>query len=410
MKLQMTVLLPILALCLASAATERETHSRPDDLPEELRAAGVTFAELCAPCHGATGDGKGTTVLDRPARSFKDGGFSFGNTKEALFRTLKSGIPGTPMPAFGGQVSDERLHELARLVQFFGPGGEPEPPRGTELVVGDRPLIVRGKFPPLEGEEGEIARGLLIGDPSGMSFQYSLDDVSLMSVRLGGFVNRDDWGGRGGSSLQPLGKEIYSPSPRKRKFGNEWFPREWSPAWSFYGDPTCRTRLLMTSTAGGKAKVKYALMDGTALKRTSSSEDSMEAICIESPRMISTSYGSGYAVSYEVSTVGNPLLVLSFSPFPNASDLSWTLNSGGEGATGELATGQVRCHRPLKDPGNELRMVSLSSGNLSYTEDGISLTMQGEESVKFEIAVVFLTEWSDENAMNVLREVRGDDD
>ena len=81
MKLQMTVLLPILALCLASAATERETHSRPDDLPEELRAAGVTFAELCAPCHGATGDGKGTTVLDRPARSFKDGGFSFGNTK-----------------------------------------------------------------------------------------------------------------------------------------------------------------------------------------------------------------------------------------------------------------------------------------------------------------------------------------
>ena len=54
-------------------------------------------------------------------------------------------------------------------------------------------------------------------------------------------------------------------------------------------------------------------------------------------------------------------------------------------------------------------MVSLSSGNLSYTEDGISLIMQGEESVKFEIAVVFLTEWSDENAMNVLREVRGDD-
>ena len=135
----------------------------------------------------------------------------------------------------------------------------------------------------------------------------------------------------------------------------------------------------------------------------------MEAICIESPRMISTSYGSGYAVSYEVSTVGNPLLVLTFSPFPNASDLSWTLNSGGERATGELATGQVRCHRPLKSPGDELRMVSLSSGNLSYTEDGISLIMQGEESVKFEIAVVFLTEWSDENAMHVLREVRGDD-
>lgn len=136
----------------------------------------------------------------------------------------------------------------------------------------------------------------------------------------------------------------------------------------------------------------------------------MEAICIESPRMISTSYGSGYAVSYEVSTVGNPLLVSTFSPFPNASSLSWTLNGGGERATGELATGQVRCHRPLKDPGNELRMVSLSSGNISFKENGISLIMSGTETVKFEVGVVFLTEWSDENAMHVLREVRGDDD
>ena len=396
------------ALLMAGAAFSAQDP--PADLPEDLKAAHVTFVELCAPCHGVLGDGKGTTELDRPARSFADGGFSFGNTKDALFRTLKSGIPGTPMPAFGGQVPDERLEELARLVQFLGPGGEPEPPKGTELIVKDRPLIVRGKFPPLEGGEGEIARGLLIGDPSGMSFQYSLDDVSLMSVRLGGFVNRDDWGGRGGSSLQPLGKEIYSPGPRNRKFGNEWFPREWSTAWSYYGNPTCRTRLLMTSTAGGEAKLKYAIMDGSVLKRTSSPKAATEAICVESPRMISTSYGSGYAVSYEVSTVGNPLLILTFSPFPNASSQSWTLSSGGGRATGELATGQVHCHRPLKDPGNELRMVSISSGNISHTGDGISLTMEGDDSVKFEIGVVFLTEWSDENAMHVLREIRGDDD
>jgi hypothetical protein len=407
---QLTALLPILVIFLTSAASDTGGHSRLDDLPEELRDAEVTFAELCASCHGAAGEGKGTAVLDRPARSFKDGGFSFGNTKEALFRTLKSGIPGTPMPAFGGQVSDDRLRELACLVQFFGPGGEPEPPRGTELVVGERPLIVRGILPPLEGDIIWTAQGLLIGDPSGMSFEYSLDDVSLLSVRFGGFVNRNDGEGRRESSLQPLGKEIYLPRGHNRGWGPDWFPREWSPAWKIYGNPTCRTRLLKTSIAGGKAKIKYYIRDGGVLKTNSSPKASFVATCIESPRMISTSRGSGYVVSYEVSTLDNGLAILTFSPFPNPSSQSWTLLGYGDRATGELATGHVRCHRPLKDPGNELRMFSLPSRGISYANDVFSVLMYARESIKFEIGVVFLTEWSDENAKQVLREVRGNDD
>ena len=393
MKRYKTALLPLLGLCLASAVSDPKIHSQLDDLPEDLRAAEVTFVELCAPCHGATGDGKGTAVLDRPARSFKEGGFSFGNTKEALFRTLKSGIPGTPMPAFGGQVPDDRLRELARLVQFFGPGGEPERPRGTELVVGDRPLLVRGKFPALEGEESELVRGLLIGDPSGMSFQYSIDDVRLLSVRLGGFVNRDDWGGRGGSPLRLLGKEIYSPR-------NPLL----SSVWRLYGDQTLRTRLLVTSTAEGKAKIKYNLVGSPSAMYP---KGEVIASCVESPRMISTSHGSGYAISYEVSPRSKASLM--FYPFPTPTSQSWTLNGGGEGVTGALTTGQVRCHRPLKNPGKELRMLSSQTG-VSYAEEGIQLNLSAGEPIKFEVGVVFLTEWSDENAMHVLKGVsRGND-
>src|SRR6185295_1999320 len=58
------------------------------------------FAKTCATCHGLDGSGQGPSVLDRPARNFKDGGFSFGNTADAIFNTISSGIPGTPMPAF----------------------------------------------------------------------------------------------------------------------------------------------------------------------------------------------------------------------------------------------------------------------------------------------------------------------
>ena len=291
---------------LAGLALSAQDPLQPD-LPDDLKAAHATFVELCAPCHGVNGDGKGPTELDRPARSFADGGFSFGNTSAALFRALRSGIPGTPMPAVAGQVSDERLRELARLVQFLGPGGEPELPKGTELVVGDRPLIVRGHFPALEGEETDVIRGLLIGEPSGMSFQYASDDVRLLTVRLGGFIDRADWGGRGGTPLQALGKVIYSPRDPLRP-----------SAWRRADDGYLRPRLRATSTAEGRAQIEYELVD---------SKGAVLATCVESPRMLSTSHGSGYAISYVVT--GQTMARVTFYPFPSPTSQSWTLNAGG---------------------------------------------------------------------------------
>jgi mono/diheme cytochrome c family protein len=380
-----------LAATLALSAQDAGDEGASQDVPEELRRAQQSFVELCAPCHGVKGDGKGTTELDRPARSFAEGGFSFGNTSEALFRTLRSGIPGTPMPSFAGQVPDERLRELARLVQFLGPGGEPEPPKGTELLVGDRPLIVRGHFPALEGEEADILRGLLIGEPSGMSFQYASDDVRLLTVRLGGFVDRADWGGRGGTPLQPLGKVIYTPRDPLRHSA-------WRRNKLEVGDGYLRPRLRATSTANGKAKIEYDLVD---------SKGAVLATCVESPRMISTSHGSGYAISYVVT--GQTMARLTFYPYPSPTSQSWTLNVGGSEFTGSLRTGRVRCKRPLENPGNELRIITPLVGR-EAVERGFEMTVYPGETIMFEAGVVFLTEWSNENAVRALKEVtRGDD-
>src|SRR5881396_2455460 len=98
-------------------------------------AARTLFLANCATCHGETGDGKGTAQLDRPARSFMDGGFSFGNTPEALFKTISVGIPGSPMAGFDSSLSEEERRLVARYVVTLGPPVEEVKEEDMILVV-----------------------------------------------------------------------------------------------------------------------------------------------------------------------------------------------------------------------------------------------------------------------------------
>ena len=190
---------PILAAtCLALA---------PD--AQDLERAKKLFLTNCATCHGETGDGKGTTQLDRPARSFQDGGFSFGNTPEALFKTISTGIPGSPMAGFDSSLSEEERHLLASYVVTLGPPITEVSEEDMILAVHDQPVIVRGLLPALGEGLPQTPRGLLIGDPSGITFEYRVDDVRLLGLRQGGFVKRTDWTGRGGTPLEPLGKVVH---------------------------------------------------------------------------------------------------------------------------------------------------------------------------------------------------------
>lgn len=191
---------PLTALVGATLALSSLASAQ--DTPRDL------FLTHCAACHGETGDGKGTTELDRPARSFLDGGFSYGNTPETIQRTLTYGIPGTPMPAFDAALSEEQRAALAEYVIGLGPKGTVVDSKDTELVVGDRAMVVRGCLPPLVQGADQQPRGLLLGLPSGTSFEYRADDVRLLGIRMGRFVDRTDWRGRGGSPLEPLGRIV----------------------------------------------------------------------------------------------------------------------------------------------------------------------------------------------------------
>ena len=177
-------------------------------LAQETGPTKELFMAHCAACHGEKGDGEGTTTLERPARSFLEGGFSYGNTPEAILRTLSYGIPGTPMPAFDVALTEGQRKLLAQYVISLGPPGTIVDPAQTELIVTDVAQLARGLLPPISPTTEKQPRGLLIGLPSGTTFEYRTDDVRLLGIRSGRFADRKDWTGRGGTALEPLGRLI----------------------------------------------------------------------------------------------------------------------------------------------------------------------------------------------------------
>lgn len=194
--------LVILAL-VAPGGAQEDDEAAPDGK--------ALYVRNCESCHGADGDGRGVLVeqMGKRARSFADGGFSFGNTREALFRTITSGIPGRSlMPGFQGVMTEEERWAVVDYVRTLMPPSTDDL-RGSELRVGRRPVVARGLLPPIVEGAPRRPRGLLVGLPDGLSFEYRVDDVRLLGVRQGLFADREDWGGRGGGYLRPLGVPVF---------------------------------------------------------------------------------------------------------------------------------------------------------------------------------------------------------
>ena len=231
------------ALCLAACGGADTPDATPD--AEGVDTAGVLdggqlFQAHCALCHGANGDGQGAVAFDRPARSFVEGAFSFGNTPEALARSVKHGIGGTPMIGFAELLSDEQIAAVVQHVIDLGPEREATPTEEqTRMTVGERAVVVRGGLPPIvEGKAG-VARGLLVGNTDGLTAQYQTQPMQLLGIRQGLFVDRKDWQSRGGDVLQPLGQLVYRfgahPQAGAVHEGADWVlpqadqPGQWDP-------------------------------------------------------------------------------------------------------------------------------------------------------------------------------------
>lgn len=257
------------------------------------------FLANCAQCHGEKGDGEGVTQLDRKARSFLDGGFSYGNTKDAILRSITHGIPGTPMPPFEKALTEAQRIELAAYVIAFGPDQIVVDPSESEMVVRDRPLVVYGKLPAIVEGAPEYARGIAIGTPDGLTFEYRADDVQLVGVRAGRFLNRSDWGERGGTALEMLGKPVWVSEADHRPLIASLM------RWKENGvtDSTSgKSHLLATSTEGCRAWIEYAIT-------TSDRGDAERALVRESMSAYRNAIGSGFCVRRSIRTRSEGLCI-----------------------------------------------------------------------------------------------------
>lgn len=101
---------------------------------EGLARAKALYLERCAACHDERGRGFGSSAptlrdaqdLPVPPRDFTRGVFRAGGEPEQIFLRLKTGIGGTPMPAYSRE-SDEVLWDLVHYVRSLVDESAPRP-------------------------------------------------------------------------------------------------------------------------------------------------------------------------------------------------------------------------------------------------------------------------------------------
>jgi cytochrome c oxidase cbb3-type subunit III len=120
MKLRAILATPVIGVLFACAAcTSSRGVPRADSavLPPSQVADFKTFYEQnCAGCHGAVGKGNAAVALDNPV-------FLAIADDDVIRRTVTTGVPGTPMPAFGqsagGMLTDRQIDALVRGIRSW---------------------------------------------------------------------------------------------------------------------------------------------------------------------------------------------------------------------------------------------------------------------------------------------------
>jgi mono/diheme cytochrome c family protein len=90
--------------------------------PDAARAGRPLFLRYCAICHGERGDGQGAraSAFTTPPRDFTNEAWRRSTSARRVFRTIRNGLPGTPMPAWR-TLGDDAVTELTAYVLSIRP-------------------------------------------------------------------------------------------------------------------------------------------------------------------------------------------------------------------------------------------------------------------------------------------------
>jgi len=112
------------------AALEAELAQSNNDA--SVRRGAKIFRGSCAACHGrnGVGDGPGASELNPPPRDLSSHRYRFRTTPtgsmprpEDLERSIREGLPGSSMPAFGRLFSDGEVADLIAFIYSLRPEG-----------------------------------------------------------------------------------------------------------------------------------------------------------------------------------------------------------------------------------------------------------------------------------------------
>jgi aldose sugar dehydrogenase len=101
----------VAASFLGAAAAAPHLHAAPAaQAAQPPRGIVNTFTQVCANCHGPNGSGGS-------APSLLDDTWAHGGSDAEIAASIKNGWPGTPMPPFGGTLSDQDIRAMVIYIR-----------------------------------------------------------------------------------------------------------------------------------------------------------------------------------------------------------------------------------------------------------------------------------------------------
>ena len=153
--------------------------------PTRLADGQRAYDANCAGCHGATGDGRGADSgrLAQPVPPLHAPAALAQQTNEDLFAVVARGMPGSPMPAYAGRLSDDEIWAAVHYVRQLSLGGEDG--SGVATADPDTPRRFSGLLRMLVDEYRKaVAPGVAVNERALASSGLLLEQAKRQAPRV----------------------------------------------------------------------------------------------------------------------------------------------------------------------------------------------------------------------------------